>query len=55
MSPQAKQTLLDAIGQIRAAQTLLLDASRSMSSIEDLIKINTEYTHLDSFLSQILH
>jgi ABC-type transporter Mla subunit MlaD len=27
----------------------------SMSSIEDLIKINTEYTHLDSFLSQILH
>ena len=50
-----KQSLLDAVAQIRAAEQVLLQMSRSTSDIAKLIQINTEYTHLDSCLSQILH
>jgi hypothetical protein len=50
-----KQTLLDAVTQIRTAELALLQASRSTSDPAKLIQINTEYTHLDSCLSQILH
>ena len=52
---EQKQGLLDAVSQIRDAQSLLLDASRSMSDIASLIQTNTEYKHLDSYISQILH
>jgi|KBSMisStandDraft_5_1062788.scaffolds.fasta_scaffold988376_1 hypothetical protein len=50
-----KQSLLDAVAQIRAAEQVLLEMSRSTSDVAKLIQINTEYTHLDSCLSQILH
>ena len=50
-----KQNLIAAVMQIRAAEQLLLDVSRSSSNTAQLIRINTEYTHLDSYLSQILH
>ena len=50
-----KQDLINAINQIRAAEQLLLEVSRSSSDTAKLIQINTEYTHLDSYLSQILH
>ena len=50
-----KKSLLDAITQIRAAEKLLLDESRSTSDPVKLIQINTEYQHLDSYLSQIVH
>ncbi len=50
-----KQSLINAVGQIRSAEQLLLQASRSMSDPAKLIQVNTEYTHLDSYLSQILH
>lgn len=50
-----KQNLIAAVMQIRAAEQLLLDVSRSSSDTAQLIQINTEYTHLDSYLSQILH
>jgi hypothetical protein len=54
-TPNQKQSLIDAVGQIRLAEQLLLAASRSTSDPIKLIQINTEYTHLDSYLSQILH
>src|SRR5665647_1660894 len=50
-----KQDLIDAISQIRFAEQLLLTESRSTSDTAKLIQINIEYTHLDSYLSQILH
>ena len=54
-TPSQKQGLLDAVSQIRAAEQLLLEASRSTSDPVKLIQINTEYTHMDSYISQILH
>ena len=54
MSEQ-KQALLDAVTAIRSAQQALLQASRNTSDAAQLIQINTEYTHLDSCLSQLLH
>ena len=51
----AKQALLDAITQIRLAEQLLVQASRATSDPATLVKINTEYAHLDSYLSQLLH
>lgn len=50
-----KQALIDAVNQIRLAEQSLLEASRATSDIAKLIQINTEYSHLDSYLSQILH
>jgi len=50
-----KQNLVDAVTQIRAAEQLLVQTSRSMSDPASLIQVNTEYAHLDSFLSQLLH
>lgn len=51
----SKQALYDAVTALRAAEQLLLDASRSMTDPAQLIQLNLEYTHLDSYLSQILH
>jgi hypothetical protein len=51
----SKQTLYDAVTALRSAEQLLLDASRSMTDPAQLIQLNLEYTHLDSYLSQILH
>ena len=50
-----KQSLLDAVGQLRVAEQLLLEQSRSMSDAAKLIQVTNEYNHLDSYLSQILH
>jgi len=50
-----KDTLLNTVASIRAAELLLLQASRASSDPVTLIKINTEYSHLDSLLSQLLH
>jgi phosphoribosylcarboxyaminoimidazole (NCAIR) mutase len=50
-----KQTLLNAASLIRAAEQLLVQASRASSDPAKLMQINTEYTQLDSFLSQLLH
>jgi len=50
-----KQSLLDAVGQIRSAEQLLLTQSRNTTDPATLIQLNTEYSHLDSYLSQILH
>ena len=50
-----KQALLNAITQIRSAEQLLVQASRATSDAATLLKINTEYIHLDSYLSQLLH
>lgn len=54
-TPVQKQSLIDAVSQIRSAEQVLLEASRSMSDPVKLIQINTEYAHLDSYLSQMLH
>lgn len=54
-SPEKKQALLDAVTQLRSAELLLLDESRATSDVGRLIQINTEYTHLDSCMSQMLH
>jgi hypothetical protein len=54
-NPTQKQGLLDAVNQIRSAEQLLLQASRVTSDPATLIQINTEYAHMDSFLSQMLH
>jgi hypothetical protein len=50
-----KQALLDAVSQLRSAEQLLLQATRAMSDPAKLIQANTEYTHLDSCLSQMFH
>lgn len=50
-----KQALADAVNSIRLAEKMLLDESRATSDVSRLIQINTEYTHLDSYMSQILH
>jgi hypothetical protein len=50
-----KQTLLNTVSLIRSAEQLLIQASRASSDLATLIKINTEYSQLDSFLSQLLH
>jgi predicted negative regulator of RcsB-dependent stress response len=49
-----KQSLLDAVTQLRLAEQLLIQASRATSDIPTLMQINVEYSHLDSFLSQLL-
>lgn len=50
-----KQSLLEAVGNLRAAEQMLLTESRNTSDVAKLIQLNTEYSHLDSYLSQILH
>jgi hypothetical protein len=50
-----KQALLDAVGQIRSAEQVLIQACRASADPATLTKINTEYSQLDSFLSQMLH
>ena len=54
-TPEQKQALLDAISQIRLAEQVLVEQSRAETDTARLIKINTEYTHLDSYLSQLVH
>ena len=51
----AKQSLLDATTALRSAEQLLLQASRTMTDPAQLVQVNLEYAHLDSYLSQILH
>ena len=50
-----KQALLDAVAQLRSAEQVLIQASRASADPATLTKINTEYSQLDSFLSQMLH
>ncbi len=50
-----KQALLDAVAQIRSAEQVLIQSSRASADPATLMKINTEYSQLDSFLSQMLH
>lgn len=51
----ARQNLSQIVSNIRAAEVLLLQSSRATSDPATLIKINTEYQALDSYLSQILN
>jgi hypothetical protein len=50
-----KQSLLNAVSLIRASEQLLMQASRNSTDVNTSIKINTEFQHLDSILSQLLH
>jgi hypothetical protein len=50
-----KQTSLDAVSLVRAAEQLLIQVSRASSDPTLIAKINVEYSQLDSFLSQLLH
>ena len=50
-----KQDLLDAVTELRSAEQLLLAQSRTTSDVPTLIQLNTEYSHLDSYISQLLH
>ena len=50
-----KQKLIQIVSSIRSAEALLIQASRQTSDASKLIQINTEYTALDSYLSQVLH
>jgi hypothetical protein len=49
-----KQTLLNVASLIRAAEQLLIEASRNSTDPNKSIQINSEYQHLDSLLSQII-
>ena len=49
-----KQTLLNAVSLIRAAEQALVTASRTSTDPNTSIQINTEYQHLDSLLGQLL-
>ncbi len=53
-SDAQKQSLLNAVSLIRAAEQLLVQASRDSTDANKSIQINTEYQHLDSLLSQML-
>jgi len=50
-----KQSLLDAVSNIRSAEQLLVQESRATSDPGKLTQISIEYNQLDSFLSQLLH
>ena len=50
-----KQALFDVITQLRQAEQSLLEVSRTINDPAQLIQINTEYTHLDSWIFQLLH
>lgn len=50
-----KKTLLDSVSQLRLAEQQLVQASRATTDPAALMKINTEYSQLDSFISQMLH
>ena len=50
-----KQQLLSAVNSLRIAERLLMQASRDSTDPVILASINSEYTQLDSFLSQIMH
>ena len=49
-----KQGMLDAVTQLRLAEQALIVASRTMTDPAQLIQVNTEYSHLDSYVSQLL-
>jgi hypothetical protein len=51
----ARQNLAQIASNIRAAQQLLVQASRATGDAAILIKINTEYQSLDSYLSQVIN
>jgi hypothetical protein len=51
----ARQHLNDIVANIRAAEVLIVQASRETSDVVTLIQLNTEYLALDSYLSQVLH
>ncbi len=50
-----RQNLALIVSNIRAAEQLLLQASRATGDPVTLMKINTEYQALDSYLSQVLN
>ena len=50
-----KQKLTQIVSSIRAAEMLLIQASRQTVDTSKLIRLNTEYTALDSYLSHVLH
>ena len=49
-----KQALLDAVAALRTAEQLLLESSRTMSDPAELIQLNLEYSHIDSYLTQVI-
>ncbi len=49
------QTLTNTIAILRSSETLLLQASRGTSDLATLLQINAEYSHIDSWISQLLH
>jgi hypothetical protein len=54
-TPQQTQELMNAVTSIRSAEQILVTASNSMTDQVQLLKLNIEYQHLDSYLSQLLH
>jgi hypothetical protein len=50
-----RQNLAQIVSNIRAAEQLLLQAGRATADAVTLIKLNTEYQALDSYLSQVLN
>lgn len=49
------QTLTNTVSILRAAEALLLQASRATTDLPMLLQINAEYNNLDSWISQLLH
>lgn len=50
-----RQTLASAVAMIRAAEQALLQAGQNSTDAVELGKINLQYSHLDSLMSQLLH
>lgn len=51
----ARHNLNQIVSNIRSAEVLIVQASRQTSDAAKLIQLNTEYSALDSYLSQVLH
>lgn len=54
-SDAQNQALTQAVGALRAVEQQLLDASRQSNDPNQLMRLNLEYNHVDSWLSQVLH
>ena len=50
-----KQNLTEIVSLLRSAESIILQTSRETVDVATLIQLNTEYSALDSYLSQVLH
>lgn len=50
-----KQCLLNAVTLLRSAEGLIVQLSRNTTDADVLVQLNTEFSYIDSFISQLLH